>query len=69
MIREQRRLKDPETRKRLIGDIQRYLADQQYYVCLASPMYTSSWPPHVKNLAANVTFDYGSRVTALWLER
>jgi peptide/nickel transport system substrate-binding protein len=69
MIKEQRRLRDLDARKKLVADIQRYIADQQYYVCLASPMYTGSWQPHVKNHAANVTYDYGSRVAALWLDR
>jgi peptide/nickel transport system substrate-binding protein len=69
MIKEQRRLRDLDARKKLIADIQRYIADQQYYICLASPMYTGSWQPHVKNHAANVTYDYGSRVAALWLDR
>jgi peptide/nickel transport system substrate-binding protein len=69
MIREQRRVKDAEARKKVIFDIQRYIAEQQYYVFLASPMYTGSWQPYVKNHAANVTFDYGSRVAALWLDR
>jgi len=69
MIKEQRRLKDLEARKKVIFDIQRYIAEQQYYVYLVSPMYTGSWRPYVKNHAANVTFDYGSRVAALWLDR
>jgi peptide/nickel transport system substrate-binding protein len=69
MIKEQRRLKDFDARKKLIFDIQRYIADKQYYVFLVSPMYTGSWQPYVKNHAANVTFDYGSRVAALWLDR
>jgi hypothetical protein len=45
------------------------MAEQQHYVCLVSPMYTGSWQPYVKNHAPNPTFDYGSRVAALWLER
>ena len=69
MIKEQWRLKDLEARKKLIFDIQRYIADRQYYIFLVSPMYTGSWQPYVKNHAANVTFDYGSRVAALWLDR
>jgi peptide/nickel transport system substrate-binding protein len=69
MVREQRRLRDLDARKKLVFDIQRYIADQQYYVCLASPMYTGSWQPYVHNHAANVTFDFGSRVAALWLDR
>ena len=32
-------------------------------------MYTGSWQPYVRNYAPNLTFDHGSRVTALWLER
>jgi peptide/nickel transport system substrate-binding protein len=69
MIREQRRVKDLDARKRVVFDIQRYVAERQYYVFLVSPTYTGSWQPYVKNHAVNVTFDYGSRVAALWLDR
>ncbi len=34
MLKEQRRTKDLEARKKLIFDIQRYVAEQQYYVYL-----------------------------------
>ena len=40
-----------------------------YYVYLFSGMVTSSWQPYVQNYAPNLTFDYGSRVAALRLER
>jgi len=69
MIKEQRRVKDLEARKKLVFEIQRYMAEQQHYVCVASPMYTGSWRPYVKNHSPNPTFDYGSRVAALWLDR
>jgi peptide/nickel transport system substrate-binding protein len=69
MIREQRRLRDLDARRKLIAEIQRYIADQQYYIFLVSPMYTGSWQPYVKNHAVNATFDYGSRVASLWLDR
>jgi peptide/nickel transport system substrate-binding protein len=69
MLKEQRRTKDLEARKQLIFDIQRYAAEQQYYVYLLSPMVTGSWQPYVKNYAPNSSFDYGSRAAALWLER
>ena len=36
MVKEQRQMKDPEARKQLIFDIQRYAAEQQYYIYLAS---------------------------------
>src|SRR5262247_1684428 len=68
MLKEQRRTKDLEARKQLIYDIQRYVAEQQYYVYLNSNTITTSWQPYVKNFAANHSFDYGNRAAALWLE-
>ncbi len=69
MVQEQRRLKDPEARDQLIFAIQRYAAEQQYYVYLSSQVITASWQPYVKNYAPNLSADFGSRVVALWLER
>jgi peptide/nickel transport system substrate-binding protein len=69
MLKEAMRTKDLEARKQIIFDIQRYLAEQQYYVYTNSGMITGSWQPYVKNYAPNLTFDYGSRAAALWLER
>jgi hypothetical protein len=46
-----------------------YAAEQQYYVYTSSVMITSSWQPYVKNFIPNLTFDYGGRVAALWLDR
>jgi peptide/nickel transport system substrate-binding protein len=69
MLKEQRRTKDLEARKKLIFDIQRYVAEQQYSVYLNSNTITTSWQPYVKNFAPNHSFDYGNRAAALWLER
>jgi peptide/nickel transport system substrate-binding protein len=69
MLKEQRRTKDLEARKQLIYAIQRYVAEQQYYVYLNSGTITTSWQPYVKNFAPNHSFDYGNRAAALWLER
>ena len=69
MLKAQRRTKDLEARKQLIFDIQRYVAEQQYYVYLNSTTITTSWQPYVKNFAPNHSFDYGNRAAALWLER
>jgi peptide/nickel transport system substrate-binding protein len=69
MVQEQRRLKDPEARKQLVFDIQRYAAEQQYYVYLSSQVVTASWQPYLKNYAPNLNSDFGSRVAALWLDR
>jgi peptide/nickel transport system substrate-binding protein len=69
MLQEQRQIKELELRKRLIFDIQRYIAEQQYYVFTNSSMITGSWQPYVKNYVPNLSFDYGGRAAALWLER
>ena len=69
MLKEQRRIKDLEACKQLIFAVQRYEAEQQYYVYANSAMFTASWQPYVKHYAPNQSFDYGSRVSALWLDR
>jgi peptide/nickel transport system substrate-binding protein len=69
MLKEQRRTKDREARKQLIFDIQRYIAEQQYYVYLYAAMFTGSWYPYVKNYAPNTQWDFGGRSAALWLDR
>jgi peptide/nickel transport system substrate-binding protein len=69
MVQAQRRTKEPEARKQILVDFQRYAAEQQYYVYLFSMMLTSSWQPYLKNFAHNFTFDYGSRIAELWLDR
>ena len=69
MLKEQRRTKDLEARRKIIFDIQRHIAEQQYYVYLYAIGVTGSWQPYVKNYAPNPTFNYGGRAAALWIER
>jgi peptide/nickel transport system substrate-binding protein len=69
MLKEERRTQDLEARRKIIHDIQRYAAEQQYIVYTTSNMITASWAPYVKNYSPNITFDYGSRAAALWLEK
>src|SRR5262249_21513569 len=69
MLKEQRRTKDLETRRKLIFDIQRYVAEQQYYIYTNAVMIIGTWQPYVKNYAPNHTFDFGGRAAALWLDR
>jgi peptide/nickel transport system substrate-binding protein len=69
MLNEQRRTPDLTARRKLIFDIQRRIAEQQYYVFTISLTYTCSWQPYVKNYAPNLSFDYGGRVAALWLDK
>jgi ABC-type transport system substrate-binding protein len=69
MLKAQRRTQDLEARKQLIFDIQRYEAEQQYYVYLYCPMYTGSHQPYVKNYAPNALEEYGMAAAVLWLDR
>ena len=69
MLKEQMRTKDVEARRKVVFDLQRYAAEQQYYVYLYSAMITGSWRPHVKNYGPNISFDYGNRAAELWLDR
>ncbi len=69
MLKEQMRIKDVETRRRLVFDIQRYAAEQQYYVYTNNVGFTASWQPYVKNYAPSPSFDFGNRAAALWLDR
>ena len=69
MLREEMRTKDLEARRKVIFDIQRYAAEQQYYVYFYSAGLTGSWRPYVKNYAPNNSFDYGNKAAALWLDR
>jgi ABC-type transport system substrate-binding protein len=69
MLKEQQRMKALEARKQLIFAIQRYEAEQQYYVYTHSAMVTVSWQPYVKHFVPSSTWDIGGRVAALWLAR
>ena len=69
MVKEQMRTKDLEMRRKVVLDIQRHAAEQQYYVYLYSVGITASWQPYVKNYAPNTVFDYGNRAAAVWLDR
>ena len=53
MLKEQRRTKDLAARKQLIFAIQRYEAEQQYYVYLYCRTMTGSHQPYVKNYVPN----------------
>ena len=62
LLIRQRRTPDLAKRKELIFEIQRYLAKQQYYVQLPSPVHVSVWDGALKNYAPNFGYDYGGRL-------
>ena len=69
MLVAQRRTHDVARRRKIIHDIQRHLANQQYYVQLASAIQLAVWEGALKNYAPNVSYDYGGRLVAAWLDR
>ena len=65
----QRREMDPNRRREIIHEIQRYLADKVYYVYLPlNPRYIA-YPPYVKGFKPQDGFDLGRRLTFTWLDR
>jgi len=69
LLARQRRTLDVAKCREVIHEIQRYLARQQYYVHMPSPIYIGVWDRALKNYAPNLGFDYGGRLVAAWLER
>src|SRR5262249_17617364 len=65
----QRRTPDPSKRREIIYDIQRHLAQQQYYVQMPSAIYVAVWEGALKNYGPNMGYDYGGRLMAAWLHR
>jgi peptide/nickel transport system substrate-binding protein len=69
MLIRQRRTQDVAKRREIIHEIQRHLAKQQYYVQMGSAIQIGVWDAAVKNYAPNVSYDYGGRLQAAWLDR
>jgi len=69
MLVRQRRTLDPNKRREIIYDIQRHLAQQQYYVQMPSTVYVAVWEGALKNYSPNMGYDYGGRLMAAWLDR
>lgn len=69
LLHKQSITKDLEQRKQLFVEIQRYAADQMYYVYGSAGVYVASWQPHVKNFNTNLGFDYGGRMQAAWIDQ
>ena len=68
MLDAQRRYLARSSRKNAIDDIQRYTADQVYYVYTPYPKQVSSWGSRVKNLGMKNSFDKGAQLEVVWLE-
>jgi peptide/nickel transport system substrate-binding protein len=70
MIQLQRRTFDVAKRREIVYDIQRYLAEQVYYLYPSpSAKVVGAWEPYVKNYMPNIGNDYGGRMMAAWLDK
>lgn len=68
MLDAQRRYPTKSSRKKVIDDIQRHVADQVYYVYTPYPKQVSSWSSRVKNFGMKNCFDKGAQLEVVWLE-
>jgi peptide/nickel transport system substrate-binding protein len=69
LLVRQRRTLDVAARKKLIHDIQRHAAAQQYIMEIYSPVTVFVWDGALKNYGPNLGYDYGGRLVAAWLDR
>ncbi len=69
MLDAQRRYVAKSSRKKILDDIQRYVADQVYYVFTPYPKNVSSWTPWVKNYQPKNSFDRGAQLEVVWIDR
>jgi peptide/nickel transport system substrate-binding protein len=69
MLIAQRREVDAEKRKRIVHDIQRYLADQAYYVYVPIGLHYYTHQPYLKGSAPKVGFSMVHRLIAAWLDK
>ena len=65
----QRRTQDPAARRRLLHDIQRHIAVQQYIAEIYSPVTIFVWDGALKNYGPNLGYDLGGRLVSAWLDR
>jgi ABC-type transport system substrate-binding protein len=69
MLIAQRQELDPEKRKRMVHDIQRYLADKAYYVYVPIGLSYHVHQPHLKGFAPKIGHTMVHRVIAAWLDK
>jgi peptide/nickel transport system substrate-binding protein len=69
MLLAQRRELDPEKRKRIVLDIQRYVADKAYYVYIPIGLSYHVHQPYLKGFAPKIGHTMVHRVIAAWLDK
>jgi peptide/nickel transport system substrate-binding protein len=69
MLIGQRRELDPEKRKRLVHDIQRYVVDKAYYVYVPIGLNYYTHQAHFKGSAPKIGFTMVHRLITAWMEK
>jgi len=69
MLIAQRRELDPEKRKRIVHNIQRYLADKAYYVYIPIGLSYQVQQPYLKGFAPKIGQTMVHKVIAAWLDK
>jgi peptide/nickel transport system substrate-binding protein len=69
MLIAQRRELDPEKRKHIVHEIQRYLADKAYYVYVPIGLSYQVYHPRLKGFSPKIGHTMVHRVIAAWLEK
>jgi peptide/nickel transport system substrate-binding protein len=69
MLIAQRRELDPEKRKQIVHNLQRYLADKAYYVYVPIGLSYHVYQPHLKGFAPKIGHTMVHRVIGAWLDR
>jgi peptide/nickel transport system substrate-binding protein len=69
MLIAQRREMNPEQRKRIVHDIQRYLADKAYYVYIPTGLSYQVHQPHLKGFTPKMGQTMVHKLIAAWLDK
>jgi peptide/nickel transport system substrate-binding protein len=69
MLIAQRQEMDPEKRKRLVYDIQRYLADKAYYVYVPNGLVYQVLHPRLKGFTPKIGQTMVHKLIAVWLDK
>jgi ABC-type transport system substrate-binding protein len=69
MLIAQRQEMDPEKRKRLVYDIQRYLADKAYYVYVPNGLVYQVLQPRLKGFTPKIGQTMVHKLIAAWLDK
>jgi peptide/nickel transport system substrate-binding protein len=69
MLIAQRRELDPEKRKRIVHDIQRYVADKAYYVYIPGGLSYQVHQPYLKGFAPKIGHTMVHKVISAWLDK